>query len=103
MSTIPYLLNGELIDLVPKSELDKTLADNAELLERLEERTQSHLRASARDVQTIQQQAVELSAARDLIQEAYDALIKVVRDGVSSWDTVKAVKNSISKLQPFLK
>jgi hypothetical protein len=61
MSTIPYLLNGELIDLVPKSELDKALADNAELLERLEERTQSHIHASARDVQTIQRQAVELA------------------------------------------
>ena len=35
-------------------------ADNAELLERLQDRTQSHLHASARDVQTIQQQAVEL-------------------------------------------
>jgi len=61
MTTIPYVHNGELIDLVPKSELDKALADNAELLERLEERTQSHLHASARDVQTIQQQAVELA------------------------------------------
>jgi formylmethanofuran dehydrogenase subunit E len=64
MTTIPYILNGELIDLVPKLELDKALADNAELLERLEERTQSHLLASARDVQTIQQQAIELSAVK---------------------------------------
>jgi hypothetical protein len=64
MTTIPYVHNGELIDLVPKSELDKALADNAELLERLEERTQSHLLASARNVQTIQQQAIELSAVK---------------------------------------
>ena len=64
MTTIPYILNGELIDLVPKSELDKALADNTELLERLEERTQSHIHASARDVQTIQQQAIELSAVK---------------------------------------
>jgi hypothetical protein len=75
MTTIPYIHNGELIDLVPLAELEKAKlaaigleaenaglrADNAELLERLEERTQSHLHASARDVQTIQQQAVELA------------------------------------------
>ena len=41
-------------------ERDVALADNAELLERLRERTESHLAASARDVQTIQQQAVML-------------------------------------------
>lgn len=35
--------------------------ENAELLERLNERTQSHIHASSRDVQTIQQQAVELA------------------------------------------
>ena len=89
MTTIPYILNGELIDLVPKTEHDavvaelenqvtffvnasyeiadernKLRADNAELLERLEERTQSHLHASARDVQTIRQQAVELRAVK---------------------------------------
>ena len=42
------------------SELAKMRADNAELLERLRERTESHLAASARDVQTIQRQAVML-------------------------------------------
>jgi len=41
-------------------ELNAALAANAELLERLRERTESHLAASARDVQTIQQQAVML-------------------------------------------
>lgn len=41
-------------------ERNKLRTDNAELLERLEERTQSHLHASARDVQTIQQQSVLL-------------------------------------------
>ena len=42
------------------SELAKMRADNAELLERLRERTESHLAASARDVQTIQRQSVLL-------------------------------------------
>jgi len=41
-------------------ERDAALAANAELLERLRERTESHLAASARDVQTIQQQSVML-------------------------------------------
>lgn len=36
-------------------------ADNAELIDRLREARESHLHASARDVHTIQQQAVELS------------------------------------------
>jgi len=36
-------------------------SDNAELLERLEDRVQSHLDASARDVQTIQQQTVAIA------------------------------------------
>lgn len=110
MTTIPYLHNGELIDLVPKSELDKALADNAELLERLEERTQSHIHASARDVQTIQQQAVELSAVkaalsgrtvscsncnesartidamREAIKEAHDALSELASVGREYYD-----------------
>jgi hypothetical protein len=42
-------------------ELAACQAGQAELLARLEDRTQSHLVASARDVQTIQQQAVELA------------------------------------------
>jgi len=42
-------------------ELAASQAGQAELLARLEERTQSHLAASARDVQTIQRQAVELA------------------------------------------
>jgi hypothetical protein len=78
MITIPYIHNFRLITLVPITELEKAKqaaiglkaenaglrADNDELLARLEERTQSHLHASARDVQTIQQQAVELSAVK---------------------------------------
>lgn len=41
----------------------KPLADNAELLDRLRERTESHLAASARDVATIQKLTVELASA----------------------------------------
>ena len=40
--------------------------ENAELLERLQERTKSHIHASARDVQTIQRQAVQLAKLRSL-------------------------------------
>jgi chromatin segregation and condensation protein Rec8/ScpA/Scc1 (kleisin family) len=57
------------------SELAKMRLDNAELLERLRERTESHLAASARDVQTIQQQAVmirTLANALTLITEEYE-------------------------------
>jgi hypothetical protein len=49
------------------SELAKMRADNAELLERLRERTESHLAASARDVQTIQQQAVEIDRLKNIL------------------------------------
>ena len=41
-------------------ELNSALAANAELLERLQEARESHLIATARKVQTIQQQAVML-------------------------------------------
>lgn len=44
-------------------EIDELRAANAELIERLRERTESHIAASARDVQTIQRQSVELASA----------------------------------------
>jgi hypothetical protein len=56
-------------------ELNAALAANAELLERLRERTESHLAASARDVQTIQRQAIMLKRLADalaLITEEYE-------------------------------
>ena len=58
--------NDDTIGLEPADDyvlrkLAELRADNAELLARLQDRTQSHLVASARDVQTIQQQAVELA------------------------------------------
>lgn len=99
MKTYPYTTDDGIIELVRKDEhdavvaelerevaentdlrqrlhdraveLNKLRADNAELLARLEERTQSHLHASARDVQTIQRQSVLL----DRLATALDALI----------------------------
>ena len=56
-------------------ELNAALAANAELLERLRERTESHLAASARDVQTIQSKAIMLKRLADalaLITEEYE-------------------------------
>jgi hypothetical protein len=47
------------------------LTANAELLERLRERTESHLAASARDVQTIQQQAVEIDRLKSVLADIY--------------------------------
>ena len=66
------------------AELTKLRADNAELLSRLEERTQSHLAASARDVQTIQQQSVLLdrlaTALKDCKSRAMDKSIETHAD-----------------------
>jgi hypothetical protein len=53
MKTYPYQDGDRLIQLVEKRELDQ-------LLERLAEARESHLAASARDVQTIQRQSVML-------------------------------------------
>jgi hypothetical protein len=52
-------------------ERDAALTANAELLERLRERTEAHLAASARDVQTIQQQAVEIDRLKSLLAYIY--------------------------------
>ena len=59
-------------------ELAASQAGQAELLERLEERTQSHLLASARDVQTIQRQAVELAK--------WQALAEGLANSLTFWD-----------------
>jgi len=53
MKTYPYHTPEGIIQLVDKRELDQ-------LLERLAEARESHLHASARDVQTIQRQAIML-------------------------------------------
>ena len=57
--------NDDTIGLEPTDDyvlrkLNELHAANAELIERLRERTESHLAASARDVQTIQRQAIML-------------------------------------------
>lgn len=48
-------------------ELNAALAANAELLERLQESRESHLIATAKKVQTIQQQAVEIDRLKALL------------------------------------
>ncbi len=48
-------------------ERDAALAANAELLERLQEARESHLIATARKVQTIQQQAVEIDRIKAML------------------------------------
>lgn len=53
---------------------NKLRADNAELIDRLREARESHLHASARDVQTIQQQAVELAKWQALAGQLAEAL-----------------------------
>lgn len=51
------------------SELAKMRAANAELLERLADARESHLHASARDVQTIQRQAILLDRLADALEK----------------------------------
>jgi len=48
-------------------ELNAALAANAELLERLQEARESHIIATAKKVQTIQQQAVEVDRLKALL------------------------------------
>jgi len=55
-------------------ELAASQAGQAELLARLEEARTSHLHAAARDVQTIQRQAVELAKWQALAEGLADAL-----------------------------
>ena len=65
MQTYPYTTDEGLIDLVRKDEHDAIVA---ELIERLREARESHLHASARDVQTIQQQSVLLDRLVDWLR-----------------------------------
>jgi hypothetical protein len=65
MKTYPYQDGGRLIQLVEKRELDQ-------LLDRLAEARDSHLHASARDVQTIQRQAIML----ERLAGALETLVK---------------------------
>ena len=63
-------------------ELAASQAGQAELLARLQERTESHLSASARDVQTIQRQTVELA--------------KIKREREELWQEIAAAKHGDS-------
>jgi hypothetical protein len=65
MKIYPYQDGDRLIQLVEKRELDQ-------LLERLAEARESHLAASARDVQTIQRQAIML----ERLAGALETLVK---------------------------
>jgi hypothetical protein len=68
MKTYPYQDGDRLIQLVEKRELDQ-------LVERLAEARESHLHASARDVQTIQRQSIlleRLAGALASITEEYE-------------------------------
>jgi len=62
MKTYPYMDGDQLIELVEQRELDQ-------LLERLAEARESHLHASARDVQTIQRQAIMLDRLAGALKE----------------------------------
>lgn len=64
-------------------ERDAALAANAELLERLAEARESHLHASARDVQTIQRQAILLERLAGALKEI--AWIKETGQRDYSW------------------
>lgn len=104
MKIYSHIENGVTIELVRKDELeraqaeaanwrtateahlrdkDKLRADIAELIERLRERTESHLAASARDVQTIQQQSIELTRWQVLAGQLAEALILFQEPGAS--------------------
>ena len=83
------ILNDDTIDL--NNEVDRMAdfarqleRDIAKLIERLRERTESHLHASARDVQTIQQQSVLLdrlaTALKDCKSRAMDKSIETHAD-----------------------
>jgi hypothetical protein len=76
MKTYPYQDGDRLIQLVEKRELDQ-------LVERLAEARESHLAASARDVQTIQRQAILLERLADALKEI--AWIKETGQRDYSW------------------
>ena len=98
MKIYPYQDGDRLIQLVEKRELDQ-------LLERLAEARESHLAASARDVQTIQRQAIMLERLADALKEI--AWIKETGHRDYSWtgDTAFTALTAYesSKLEPAAK
>lgn len=95
MKTYPYQDGDRLIQLVEKRELDQ-------LLERLAEARESHLAASARDVQTIQRQSVILERLAGALKEI--AWVKETGNRDYSWtgDTAFAALAAYesAKLEP---
>lgn len=71
-------------------ELAASQAGQAELLARLEERTESHLAASARDVQTIQRQAVEISKWQSLAEMLAQLVRSALRCQSDKWNDISA-------------
>lgn len=96
MKTYPYQDGDQLIQLVEKRELDQ-------LVERLAEARESHLAASARDVQTIQRQAIMLermaNALRAVNSLGGDDFIQ--SDNVRSDASVAAFHESITALSAY--
>jgi len=71
---------------------------NAELIERLQERVESYLAASKRDVQTIQQQAVELARLRSV--EARVKELEAANDALQrskEWYEREAIRQTAAK------
>jgi len=88
-----------------EAELNDAKAGNDELLERLRERTESHLAASARDIQDNQRLRVENEAMRDAIKEAQSAVSAFLgfhSDHLSNAQ-VASLSETLTKLQPFIK
>ncbi|CAB5225585.1 hypothetical protein UFOVP745_38 [uncultured Caudovirales phage] len=80
MKTYPYHTPEGIIELVEKRELDQ-------LLDRLAEARESHLAASARDVQTIQRQAIMLERLADALEKMLYIISVPSADPETLWRT----------------
>ncbi len=76
-----YMTEGEIAMCNFARQLERELAglhaDNAELIDRLREARESHLHASARDVQTIQRQSVEIAKWQAMASNMEDSLLAI--------------------------
>jgi len=93
MKTYPYHTPEGIIQLVEKRELDQ-------LVDRLADARESHLAASARDVQTIQRQAILLERLAGALKEI--AWIKETGNRDYSWtgDTAFAALSAYGSTNP---
>lgn len=97
-------LNTARFHLVGMEAIESGLrADIDELLERLRERTEAHLAASARGVQTIQQQSLELDSMKRTIQDVEKILQSIVCNDIFEDTMRNHALLAVSKLQPSLK